>query len=133
MNQDFLAWAGQGPVTDRTQEHLGPSDRGIIMIRKRFFEEMKRIADGGEAKGLIRDPDRNRCVELPMMDRESVLQSYTKAEIMADPRMRMMFTTYVFQAGQPDWVKQEFAEAMGLEVTEFSGLRGARQSAVADA
>ena len=26
MNQDFVAWVGQGAIADRTQEHLGESD-----------------------------------------------------------------------------------------------------------
>ena len=49
MNQDFLAWAGQGRITDRTLEHLGQSDRGILMIRKRFFEELTRSGDKEKA------------------------------------------------------------------------------------
>ena len=28
MNQDFIAWAGQGVIADRTKEHVGLSDRG---------------------------------------------------------------------------------------------------------
>jgi len=32
MNQDFVAWLGQGAIADRTKEHLGTSDRGVIMI-----------------------------------------------------------------------------------------------------
>lgn len=133
MNQDFLAWAGQGRVTDRTQEHLGQSDRGILMIRKRFFDEMQAIAAGGEPKFAIRDPARNDQVELPMMDREAVIDGYSKAEILADPRKRLMFTSYVFQAGQPDWVREQFAAAMGLEVTEFSGFGAVRASTKAAA
>jgi len=31
MNHDFIAWIGQG--TDSTEEHLGTSDRGILMLR----------------------------------------------------------------------------------------------------
>ena len=37
MNQDFVAWVGQGALADRTQEHLGESDRGVIMMRKRCW------------------------------------------------------------------------------------------------
>jgi 5,5'-dehydrodivanillate O-demethylase oxygenase subunit len=33
MNQDFVGWIGQGTITDRRREHLGRSDRGIIMMR----------------------------------------------------------------------------------------------------
>ena len=32
MNQDFAAWAGQGSIADRTKEHLGESDRGVILL-----------------------------------------------------------------------------------------------------
>ena len=39
MNQDFIAWVGQGAIADRTQEHLGESDRGVILMRKRMLEE----------------------------------------------------------------------------------------------
>jgi len=128
MNQDFLAWAGQGRIADRTREHLGPSDRGIVLIRKRFFEEMEAVAAGGEAKGVIRQPDRNHRIELPMMDRRDVIDGFPRAEILADPRKRMMSTAYVFQAGQPDRVRAAFAAAMGLEVSEFAGLGAARAS-----
>lgn len=31
MNQDFVGWVGQGPIADRTKEHLGASDKGIVM------------------------------------------------------------------------------------------------------
>ena len=29
MNQDFVAWVGQGTIADRTKEHLGASDKGF--------------------------------------------------------------------------------------------------------
>lgn len=129
MNQDFLAWVGQGTIADRTKEHLGASDRGIVMIRRRFFEEMKAIAAGAEAKGTIRDSAKNVRVELPIADRDHVMRGYSVEEILADPRKKMMFTSYVFQAGQPDQVKQRFQEAMGLEVQEFGGLHAAQRQA----
>ena len=60
MNQDFVAWVGQGALSDRTQEHLGESDRGIIMMRKRMLEQAELVARGGEPKAVIRDPARER-------------------------------------------------------------------------
>jgi LigXa C-terminal domain like len=48
MNQDFVAWVGQGALADRTQEHLGESDRGVIMMRKRMLEQAELVARGGE-------------------------------------------------------------------------------------
>jgi 5,5'-dehydrodivanillate O-demethylase len=131
MNQDFLAWVGQGRIADRSHENLGLSDKGIVMIRRRFFDEMKRIEAGEEAKGVIRDPARNHAVQLPMMARADVIDGFTKAEIMADPRKRMMFTSFVFQAGQPASVQQAFSEAMGLDATEFTGLARANDAAEA--
>ncbi|MBC7378256.1 MAG: aromatic ring-hydroxylating dioxygenase subunit alpha [Burkholderiaceae bacterium] len=126
MNQDFLAWVGQGRIADRTQEHLGASDRGIVAIRRRFFEEMESIAAGGEPKGTIRDPAKNVRVPLPMMDRSKVLEPMTVDEIMSDRRSQLFYTTYIFQAGQPESVRQQMSEAMGLEVVEFDGIVKAR-------
>lgn len=127
MNQDFLAWVGQGVIADRTQERLGASDRGIVAIRRRFFEEMEHLAAGGEAKGTIRDSEKNVQVALPMMDRDQVLKAHTVEEIMTGPpRMQLMYTTYIFQAGQPEWVRKQFSEAMGLEARDFDGIVASR-------
>ena len=128
MNQDFLAWVGQGRIADRSKEHLGASDRGIVAIRRRFFDEMEAVAAGGEAKGTIRDPARNKQVALPMMDRDQVLKSYSIEEILANPRMRIMYTTYIFQAGQPEEVRKAFFEAVGIEVEDFHGVVASRNS-----
>ena len=129
MNQDFLAWVGQGVIADRTQEHLGASDRGIVAIRRRFFEEMEAIASGAEAKGTIRDPARNVRVALPMMDRAQTLEGYTVEQILASPRMKLFYTTYIFQAGQPEAVQRAFSQAMGIEVGAFDGVIGSRGAA----
>ena len=102
------------------------------MIRRRFFDEMKAIAAGGEAKGTIRDPAKNVRVQLPIADREHVLVASTTAKILADPRKKLLFTTYPFQAGQPDEVKRQFEDAMGIEVGEvgeFGGLAAAARGA----
>lgn len=128
MNQDFLAWVGQGVIADRTQEHLGASDRGIVAIRRRFFEEMEAVAAGAEAKGTIRDPAQNIRVALPMMDRAQVIDGYTVEQILASPRMKLFYTTYIFQAGQPESVRQAFSQAMGIETNDFDGIVGSRGS-----
>ena len=61
MNQDFVAWLGQGTIADRTQEHLGESDRGVILFRKRMLEEAAIVARGGDPKAVVRDPQRTRA------------------------------------------------------------------------
>lgn len=65
MNQDFIAWVGQGAVADRTLEHLSPSDRGVIMMRQKMFEQMDLVAEGGDPKNTFRDPATNRALPLP--------------------------------------------------------------------
>jgi len=62
INQDIVAWAGQGAVADRTKEMLGASDRGISMIRNRFFEEIEAVKAGKEPKGVLRKrPSSSNC------------------------------------------------------------------------
>jgi 5,5'-dehydrodivanillate O-demethylase len=123
MNQDFLSWVGQGEIADRTQEHLGASDRGIVMLRRRFFEELEHLARGGEPKGVVRDPARNQGILLPTVDLERARAGYSREEILADPMRLMRYTTYIFQAGQPEAVRREFAAVMGFEPREYTGLR----------
>jgi 5,5'-dehydrodivanillate O-demethylase len=53
--QDELAWIGQGPITDRTREHLGQSDTGIILFRKVIEEQLDKIERGEDPIGVIRD------------------------------------------------------------------------------
>ena len=128
MNQDFVAWAGQGRIADRTKEHLSLSDQGVVMMRRRFLEELERVATGQEPKGLIRDPAKNVRVALPVASGHTVFANFTTAQIMADPMKRVRLTSYIFQAGQPAWVQQAYEQAMGIELQEFSGLPGGRSA-----
>jgi 5,5'-dehydrodivanillate O-demethylase len=119
MNQDFIAWMGQGPVADRSQEHLGQSDRGILMLRKRFFEEMDRLSDGGDPKGVIRDPRANECVSLPIAHRSVYINGLTLEELLEHPIFSGQLKGYVFQAGQPEEVRRAYEEAMGIAGSDF--------------
>jgi 5,5'-dehydrodivanillate O-demethylase oxygenase subunit len=64
-NQDIMAWVGQGPVSDRPNEHLGVSDRGIILLRKLLKEQAQIAMDGGDPMNLVRDPAKNEYITLP--------------------------------------------------------------------
>jgi 5,5'-dehydrodivanillate O-demethylase len=44
--QDIMAWVTQGDINDRTAEHLGKSDIGVIQLRKMFREQMALVAEG---------------------------------------------------------------------------------------
>lgn len=103
MNQDFIGWVGQGAITDRRREHLGRSDRGIIMMRQRFFRDLDVLDSGGEPKAIIRDPEVNRCVRLPIIGRTLFVEGG------AVPRPE-----FPFLAGQPDAVRRAYDEAMGF-------------------
>ncbi|MCU4119048.1 aromatic ring-hydroxylating dioxygenase subunit alpha [Variovorax sp. N23] len=122
LNQDFIAWVGQGRIMDRTQERLGASDRGIVMVRRRFLADLEEVAQGRDPKGLIRDPAQNVCVKLPMANHDTTLRGFTTAEIMADPRRRAFLTSFYLQAGQPEWVKRAMSEAMGVDYGDFKGI-----------
>jgi 5,5'-dehydrodivanillate O-demethylase oxygenase subunit len=65
FGQDKMAWETQGRRFDRTKEHVGSSDRGIVLIRKMLMEQVKVVQEGGDPLGTIRDPDRNQVIELP--------------------------------------------------------------------
>ena len=54
INQDIIAWVGQGTIADRSKENLGASDLGIAMMRKRLFEELDAVARGAEPKATMR-------------------------------------------------------------------------------
>ena len=64
--QDICAWVTQGAIADRSREHLGRSDLGVIMLRKLYFEQMELVEAGKDPICTYRDPDRNGCIELPM-------------------------------------------------------------------
>jgi 5,5'-dehydrodivanillate O-demethylase len=61
--QDMMAWVTQGPVTDRTTEHLGRSDVGIALLRKMFREQMRAVAEGRDPLGVTREP--HERIDLP--------------------------------------------------------------------
>jgi 5,5'-dehydrodivanillate O-demethylase len=64
--QDMAAWWGQGAITDRENERLGVSDKGLIMYRQMLFEQMKVVADGGDPINTFRDPAKNDRIDLPV-------------------------------------------------------------------
>ena len=120
MNQDFVTWVGQGRIADRSQEYLGPSDSGIVMIRRRFLRDLDAVARGEDPKAVIRDPVRNRTILLPVADRRPLIDGLTRAEMLRDPLSRRGLEGYIFQTGQPPEVRDAFLAAMGFNGTEFA-------------
>jgi 5,5'-dehydrodivanillate O-demethylase len=111
MNQDFAAWLGQGVCADRTREHLTESDEGIVMIRRRFLEEMRKLeATGGDPKGTIRDADSNDRIRLPYADRSyNAAQRAGRIHMSADEHTPPGAPLY----GQPEEIIAEMKKVWG--------------------
>ncbi len=114
INQDIIAWVGQGRIADRTRETLAASDLGIAMIRKRFFDDIDAMARGEEPKGVIRNPNVARCVELPFFQKKESTEGLTLAEHEKYPLLKARLNAFRHCYGQPPQVRRAFEEAMGI-------------------
>jgi len=54
--QDSMAWVTQGPIFDRSAEHLGASDRGIALWRELLLEQIEKVQRGEDPINVFRDP-----------------------------------------------------------------------------
>ena len=86
--QDRAIQESMGPICDRTGEHLGPADKGIIQMRRLLREAVRTAEEGGRPPGLEpsyydlycalkvlpRDADWRRILA-PELDREKILQT----------------------------------------------------------
>jgi 5,5'-dehydrodivanillate O-demethylase len=59
IQQDEMAWIGQGPISDRTVEHLVTSDKGILLFRNLLLENIEKVERGEDPLGTLRDPAKN--------------------------------------------------------------------------
>ncbi len=66
--QDAMAWETQGAPTDRTREHLGVGDEGIILLSILVREQIDKVRKGGEPLGVIRDPRMNQIIEFDVIN-----------------------------------------------------------------
>jgi 5,5'-dehydrodivanillate O-demethylase oxygenase subunit len=60
-----MAWVTQGRIADRTREHLGAVDRGVIMLRQMFFDQMERVQRGEDPINVFRGPGDTNVIDLP--------------------------------------------------------------------
>jgi len=61
---DKFATESQGPVENRTAEHLVSSDKAIVAARKLLLAAMKDVEEGREPRHVIKDPEQNRFPHL---------------------------------------------------------------------
>jgi 5,5'-dehydrodivanillate O-demethylase len=83
--QDSMAWETQGAITDRTQEHLGASDEGVILLRKLLREQIEIVQKGGDPLGVIRNREQNHDIELDVINERIGL--YRSASAKVDKRV----------------------------------------------
>lgn len=128
-NQDFAVWVGQGAITDRTREKLGQSDKGIVMMRQRFFEELDAMEQDPAfvPKGLILDPAANHDVFLPSACRDELIHGMPRAQQLQHPLLGPYLRDFFGQAGQPTAVREAYEAAIGhkVEGAHFFKVHGA--------
>jgi 5,5'-dehydrodivanillate O-demethylase len=63
-DQDRSAQESQGVIFDRTTEHLGASDKGVILLRNLYKEAIEAVQKGLDPLGVTRDPVSNEMIEI---------------------------------------------------------------------
>ncbi|MBM4264161.1 MAG: aromatic ring-hydroxylating dioxygenase subunit alpha [Deltaproteobacteria bacterium] len=63
-SQDHMAWETQGPLADRSKEHLGEADRGIIMFRKLLREQIEAVQKGQTPVGVNYDAAKDETIRM---------------------------------------------------------------------
>ena len=58
--QDTCIVEGEGPIQNRTQEHLVSSDKVIVAARKLLLKAIKDVQEGRDPPHVIRDARLNR-------------------------------------------------------------------------
>jgi len=117
INQDTVAWVGQGTIAERNLEHLGRGDRGVIMLRRQLELDMQAVEEGRDPKGVIRDEQENVCIDLPGNRRELFLAGLVRADWLkqfAQATKNNPGDYFSLLVGQPPHIRAQFAKAMGL-------------------
>ena len=59
LNHDACATESMGSIFDRSQEHLGVSDKAVIAVRRFLLNSVKELQNGKELPHLVQDAKRN--------------------------------------------------------------------------
>lgn len=54
-SQDSMAWVTQGGIADRTAEHLGAGDEGIVMWRQMIEDNIRAVEEGRDPVNVFRE------------------------------------------------------------------------------
>jgi 5,5'-dehydrodivanillate O-demethylase len=89
------------------------------MMRRMLLEQAEVVRRGGDPKAVVRDAEANRCIGLPIIDRERYITGFPRArmyrEVSGTPGP-VVPEGFVFQAGQPEEIRVAYRRAMGLEI-----------------
>jgi len=82
--QDASLQESMGPIQDRTRENLCPTDRGIVLARKKLLDTAKANREGKTIPALLADEQRVRScsIELP---REQHFREHARHGLFAPP------------------------------------------------
>jgi hypothetical protein len=61
--QDRAVQESMGAIVDRSQEHLGPADRAIIVARRLLLQAVKTVQEGGDPLGTDTSYYQARAIE----------------------------------------------------------------------
>ena len=131
INQDIVAWVGQGAIADRTRERLGRSDRGITMLRRALRADADAVAAGRDPTGVFRAGGHDGVSDVITLPGRRESPRRSRSDWLADLRRLHANKDRLFPAdlfwlayGQPQAVFDELAHVVGIDPGE---IRGATQ------
>jgi 5,5'-dehydrodivanillate O-demethylase oxygenase subunit len=133
INQDIIAWVGQGRIADRTKERLGRSDRGITMLRRALRASLEAVAMGLDPKGVFRSGGSHGVSDVISLPGERESPRRSRVDWLADLRALHTNSDRIFPAdlfwlayGQPAEVFEEFSRVAGLDPGDIREATGGR-------
>lgn len=64
LNHDACATESMGPIYDRSKEHLGVSDKGVIALRRFLVEAVQAFQSGQEPPHIVTNPASNNFPDI---------------------------------------------------------------------
>jgi 5,5'-dehydrodivanillate O-demethylase len=83
-------------------------------MRKRFFADLDKVAKGEDPSGIIRDPERAKCVPLPDVMRKYNVEGVPLTDYDKHPLLKERLAGFRHHFGQPPEVRRAFEQAMGI-------------------
>ena len=115
MNQDIRRLGGPGLPSPTARERIcARAIIGITQMRKRFFDDLEKVAAGKDPSGILRDPAAAACVPLPDVMRKYNVEGVPLSDYDKHPLLRERLAGFRHHYGQPADVRRAFAKAMGI-------------------